>query len=650
MRSVSDKSAFLTAMKAPVKVLKARAYLPETGGTPIEITSDDDLVSWKLSQDSYFFSSVATQATLVVLGTDWGNLVGHTVQLYFSVQTGSNTWQEVACGVYKITDQAVDVEKEKTTFTMKDVIAQAQGTKYAESSGFTYPTTVSNLATQVSAYYSLTATMASGLPTTTYTISEDLWATINETTLRDVFSQIAGATASICRAKADGSGIEFVATTFPSSVETLTYGEMKKWKLSEKYGQVNTVVLSRQPEEDNILAQDDTMVEQDGNITVKLGNNEILDDDRETLITPILNAVKGMEYYTGEITTTGIGLFEVGDYIYVNDGTNNNKFLVTAVDLTISGSMTEVLKCVAPTEEDTNYAIAGTIYGTIYNTEIKVDKQANQITSIVSRQDQTDETIQNNYTQIIQNEENITITVEAGGGANLIKNSVGYATDDGYLSFWDYGTGATTSTVTSQSSPSSRNAGAVSGNEIDITNATISQTVQLTAGLEYTLSAIVDKPTSGTITLTVSNSRDSQTITYDSAEIVSWKEKSITFTPTMSYVTVTLTASNTTAYITDIMLSEGGKTTWRSASSEIYNMNVQVDIEGVKVSGANSHVEIQPDNFSGYDANGNRVFTLNGETTEVEQLEARSKIVMSPIRVVPINNSTYKGWAFVKEE
>ena len=45
-----------------------------------------------------------------------------------------------------------------------------------------------------------------------------------------------------------------------------------------------------------------------------------------------------------------------------------------------------------------------------------------------------------------------------------------------------------------------------------------------------------------------------------------------------------------------------------------------------------------------------KVFSLNRDTTEVEKLEARSQIKMPPIKVVPINNASFEGWAFVKEK
>ena len=64
------------------------------------------------------------------------------------------------------------------------------------------------------------------------------------------------------------------------------------------------------------------------------------------------------------------------------------------------------------------------------------------------------------------------------------------------------------------------------------------------------------------------------------------------------------------------------------------------------------YVEITPLEFAGYSNAGGtiqKVFSLNRDTTEVEKLEARSQIKMPPIKITPINNSTYQGWAFVKE-
>ena len=125
----------------------------------------------------------------------------------------------------------------------------------------------------------------------------------------------------------------------------------------------------------------------------------------------------------------------------------------------------------------------------------------------------------------------------------------------------------------------------------------------------------------------------------------------------MSTNTVTITVpSGASVELTDLMLATGGAMTWRQASGEIYNAQVSLDQAGVQVRSSvytGDYVEITPLEFAGYsNASGTmkKVFSLNRETTEVEQLEARSEIKMPPIKIVPINNSSYKGWAFVKEE
>ena len=59
---------------------------------------------------------------------------------------------------------------------------------------------------------------------------------------------------------------------------------------------------------------------------------------------------------------------------------------------------------------------------------------------------------------------------------------------------------------------------------------------------------------------------------------------------------------------------------------------------------------MSPMEFSGYAKVNNvvtRVFSLNGDTTEVEKLKAKTQISMNPIKIVSLTNGNNKGWAFV---
>ena len=649
------------------------------------------------------------------------------------------------------------------------------------------------------------------LPNYDAPITEDLWAKISGTTYRDILEEIAGATGTIAVIGRGNDALDFDLPPISQAAETLTEANLITAKIGEKWGKVSAVVLSRQPQGDNIEVVDqatadlpagknlydknnnwfggyyerngtdamkiktwdnnhqntmlwakctggktytlstsigeldiynlqqmiyaysatkpavgvvlnpdlgavtrrqnmratftapfdgylavrvqcrrtqgetspDSMIAMfnqindtfqveagsdpsayepyipNGRVDLVIANNEILDKQRETTAQPILDAVKGWEYRNAEIKTEGHGYHEIGDRLDLTIAGTTYPTVVTKSSITIDGGIKEVLTSATPEVIPIDYAKSGGITKTVFRTELTVDKQAQQIDSIVSRQDATDAAVAEQFTQITQNLTEIVATAQASGGGNLIRNSVGFGKEnDGTLTIWQYGTGATTTTVHSQSAPASLSAGAVSGHEIQMTGAsTISQNITLTPGETYTLALRAKKNTAGAVTITVGNTTNSETITLAAGTAYDWQRQNVEFTPTMSANTVTITVpSGASVELTDLMLATGGALTWRQASGEIYNAQVSLDQAGVQVRSSvytGDYVEITPLEFAGYsNASGTmrKVFSLNRETTEVEQLEARSQIKMPPIKIVPINNSSYKGWAFVKEE
>lgn len=497
------------------------------------------------------------------------------------------------------------------------------------------------------------------IPNLDASITEDLWAKITGTTYRDILEQIAGATGTMAVISGGDNNINFIPVPISGTTEALTTANLKKLKIGNSWGVANAVVLSRLPQNDNIELIDQESIAETGQRTdVVIANNEILDPQRTTAIVPLLPAITGWAYRDGQITTEGHGWHEVGDTLSVTVAGETYQMIVTKSAITINGGISEILTSTTPEPTTINYAQAGGITKTIYNTEITVDKQGQEIIAIVSRQDATDATVASHYSEIKQDLQNITATVQTVGGGNLILNSVGYGVNsDGTLTNWAYGTGATTETVNSESSPSSLTAGATSGNQINITGATISQRVAVTPGVAHTISARIHQHTVGSGQIRVHNQLDDFSITIADQEEYIWKEKVLTFTPTQDYIDVELTsAANTTTAITDLMLAQGdSRQSWKQAAGEIYNTQVSIDAGGVQVRSSayqGDYVQITPLEFAGYsNASGavRKVFSLNRETTEVEKLKARAEIDMPPIKIVPINNSSYRGWAFVKE-
>src|SRR5690606_14697596 len=176
---------------------------------------------------------------------------------------------------------------------------------------------------------------------------------------------------------------------------------------------------------------------------------------------------------------------------------------------------------------------------------------------------------------------NITAKFSATGGMNLLKNSIGFAGFD----FWS----------------KSGNAETIKTNELDILGfgsgflirptgdtswTTISQTVPVVSGQPYTLSWYYKKLSSG----------DDLWIQIFEDDVKKWEKiysgttdgfatDNTTYIPESNTITVRLVGhTNSEAIITGIMLTIGDvPLQWTLATGEVYNTNIRMDINGIRV-------------------------------------------------------------------
>jgi len=215
---------------------------------------------------------------------------------------------------------------------------------------------------------------------------------------------------------------------------------MIKLKLEPKYGEINSVVLGRDPiVGEDVFLKDDESIALNGLTEYRISNNEIIDKNREDAITPIYNALKGVSYYPFETTTEGLGWFEIGDnFNIVNDIGDVFNTSLFNYSITMDGSLKEVLKTTAETKTQSQYQYATKLDKRIKNTEILVNKQEQYIQSLVSDMYEEDGLINENFTEVYQNVNEIVSSVQNSGGSNLIKNSVMFAYDnDNKPSDWE---------------------------------------------------------------------------------------------------------------------------------------------------------------------------------------------------------------------
>ena len=672
---------FKNSAKAPIKRIRIRAILNEGQPDETVYSSDDVLISLDITSVGNLFESAIGAANLKLLGTNY-DLDGKLIKLCFDllvrgsalctessdvlltenneeIWTGDGFYPEtIDYGLFVVHGDETSYGKESTTLKLYSLMYLFQSTKYKEGD-LGYPCTVKGLAQAIANKFNFTLGDMDDLPNIDYIIREDLYAKIPDITYRDILAEIAGTTATMAMID-DVSKIICFRPPQTSVQEELTYDNLKTADIGDAYGPVNSLVLARIPQEDNIVLVDQASINLNGLTEVKLANNEIMDDDRPYFMEGIFGIIDGISYVGCEITTEGHGWYEVGDRIkIITDEGDYFESVITEIKLVFDGGIKETLKCVVPETSTTDYALAGSIAKTIHNTEIKVDKQGQQIVSIVEEHDQFEQIVNSNFTNVTQNISSVITSVQNSGGNNLIRNSAMYAKENGVPIYWAF-TGSGTYSTTPSADASAN--GSLSGQVIGLSNITTSQVVTVKPDDDgiteenktyYSFSCRIKKIAAGTATVTLSDGTEEGvwTISLPNGKSSNYGEFAIeAMLPHSTELTVSVTASDDAEfYITDMMLAVGNyRSQWTQANGEFSNSQVQIDTDGITVKNSNldgSYTKQTPQEVEVY-RDGRLAALVSGDQVMADSGAFKNEIDMPPIKIVPMND----GWAFVEKE
>ena len=652
---------FKLAMKQPVKELQA--FLDAENLT---IRDEDDLISFKVSGEGGLCKSVMRKLEAKYLGER--NLLGQWVSAGFGVKLPSGAFEYLKYGSFLVNELTISKDTGETSIVAYDRMISAM--KPYVPLAISYPIGLYDYTKALCAACGLELGNTIFEVHNDWQIEKELWENISDITYRDIFVQIAQATASTC---VIGNDDKVYFKPITATGETLTYDNLFKLKLEDQFGEINSVVLSRSPQEDNVYLRDEASVETNGLTEFRIENNEILDkddaDSRMDAIEPIFDALNGVAFYPFEANTEGLGWYEIADSFNIE--TDTGDVFSTALfnfNITVDGSIKETLKTAAETKAQTQYQYATSIAKRVKNTEIITNKQDGQIKSLVSDMYDENGVVNQKYTQIIQDVDKIVASVQNSGGNNLIRDSVmfAYANIDQQkeeqlnLSPWVVsGDG----TLTTQGDANANNAGAISGYSFTLKDKTAKQEIILNGGTEtnkarYTFSTKIKKNATGTCHVKIYNDFESIDLAVvSSGEQPYYAEYSKTFEPKGGKYTIEFYGSaDSDATFTDNMLSVGEyKSQWTQANGEVMNTQVNVSAEGIRVNRVDKetgeiingeYTVMSPTEFAGY-SNNKEVFSLNKDVTEVEKLKARSEMTMAPIKIVPITTGDLQGWAFV---
>ena len=647
---IAVSNAFKNAMKQPVKELDG--YISTTGHN---ITSSDDLVSIKISCESSLCKSSMRKLEAKYIG-DY-DLLNKWVNVGYGVKI-NNSYEYLDYGSFLITEITYSADTDTTTIVGYDKMINAM--KPYIPLQLTYPINLLSYTIALCNACGLTLGNVS-LPTmNNWLINGELWENINGITYRDIIVQIAQVTGSTAIISNDDK-LYFKPIT--ATNENLTYSNLIKLKLYPKYGPINSVILSRTPQEDNIFEQDTESIAEYGLTEWKIENNEIVDKDRDNALPDIYDAMNGIEFYPFEVNTEGLGWYEIADSIdIVNNSGDTFNIALFNYSITIDGGIKETLKTSAENKTQTQYQYASQIEKRIKNTEIITNKQEQYIQTLVSDMTELNGVVQENFTSIFQDINNVVTSVQNTGGSNLLKNSVMFAIQDGVPNSWNVsGSGS----LTASSSAEAKNNGSISGNVFVLNDKTVKQRITVKKDSSdipedyktyYSFSTKIKKGADGTCYVKISNSIEEYIISLAEGESSNYGSYDLSkLLPKDNYYDIEFYGSaDSNVAFTDNMFALGSYASqWTQANGEIMNTQVIVDENGLLVKSSvydGDYTTMNPLEFAGYsNVNGTivKVFTLNKDLTDIFKLRVKEEITMNPIKIVPVSSTDKVGWAFV---
>ena len=249
-----------------------------------------------------------------------------------------------------------------------------------------------------------------------------------EYTFRDVLDQLAQVTAStICINSDDELEIRYISDTNDTIDEE--YLKDVNVNFGEKFGAVNTIVLSRGGDGDKISLSRPTNLPDADKVAIQITDNQIMNDNnRNEYMADILDELYGLEYYINDFVSTGICYLDLCDMYSVEIGNNTYKCIIFNDDVNITQGLSENIYTNMPEENQQEYKyMNSTDRGTTQANIIakkneaqiteytqKVDDANNRLNAVETKQTETDRTISIISTNIDANGNITEVTTTTG--------------------------------------------------------------------------------------------------------------------------------------------------------------------------------------------------------------------------------------------
>lgn len=251
----------------------------------------------------------------------------------------------------------------------------------------TYPITLKNYLSTISTSIGLTL-KDSTFANEDKIIDQELYRELGYT-IRDVLDEIAEATGGIiCLTLDDKIEVRYPNDTQDTINEE--YFNEDNVNFTKKYGPINSIVLSRSAESDNVYLRDEESITINGLTEIKIIDNQIMNfNDRSEYLTGILEKLNGLTFWINDYQSKGITYYDLYDKYNAKIFDNTYSCIMLYDEINVTQGLEEFVHTDEPKETETDYTKAD-----------KTDRKINQTYLIVDKQNQTIEGVVENIDNI----------------------------------------------------------------------------------------------------------------------------------------------------------------------------------------------------------------------------------------------------------
>ena len=252
---------------------------------------------------------------------------------------------------------------------------------YEELGDNIYPITIGNFMQLIANAIGMVVETNPDAVNLTKEISSDYYKEL-EYTYRDILDELSAVVGGTIYAK----NLTTLAIKYPTETnETIGPDKLKDINVSfaTKYGPINSVVLSRSAESDNVYIIDTESVEENGLTEIKIIDNQIMNwNDRSEYLPGIFSKLHGLEYAINDFSSTGITYLEYLDKYNVQIDNNTYNCLILNDEIKISQGLEETIYTDPLEETKTDYSKSDKVDR---KTNLIVDKQNQKIQALIEQ-------------------------------------------------------------------------------------------------------------------------------------------------------------------------------------------------------------------------------------------------------------------------